>query len=125
MIGYWPVCILSNLSETNELLQGKLKLWDDLEIKVQSKHHKLKKLTQDEEPKLEVCLEPRKKKRIISISEEKDQIMDISKRLELDRAEIFNNEDDSSDKNDLELDNLLDQSNNQDENDENSGKLLV
>ena len=34
--------------------------------------------------------------------------MDLSKRLELDRAEIFNNEDDTSDKNDLELDNLLD-----------------
>ena len=32
----------------------------------------------------------------------------LSKRLELDRAEIFNNEDDTSDKNDLELDNLLD-----------------
>lgn len=34
--------------------------------------------------------------------------MDISRRLELDRAEIFNNEDDSSDKIDLEIDNILD-----------------
>ena len=50
--------------------------------------------------------------------------MDLSKRLELDRAEIFNNEDDTSDKNELELDNLLEQSNNADDNNDDA-KLLV